>query len=189
MAITLQRRALSLCAALILVALLVAARIGERVTWPGSPPAPVVEVFQAVSWTASLGAAAVLVAVVLVACGVRGRLCDALALLAALAAAMVAVFTLKLGFRAPRPSSIYPGYAFPSGHSTRAAVIASWVSRRRGGVVAAAAWAWAGLVAVSRLVLHAHWLCDVVAGLLLGYCVELATEAVFNRGVCGARGG
>lgn len=169
------------CAALALLAVLAAVGVGERVTWPGEPPAPLATAAALLSATGSLWASLALLAAALPAAAYRGRMRDWLILAASLAAATAAAYTLKILVHAPRPTPSYPGYAFPSGHSTRAAVLAAWASGRTGSRAARlAAWAWAAAVAASRLLLHAHWLCDVAAGLLLGYCVERLTERVFN---------
>ncbi len=178
------------CAVFAALAAIVLMGLGERVTWPGEAPTALRAAASIVSATASLEAALLVLVAAALLERISGRgLSGAVTLAAALVASMAAVYALKVSIRAPRPSMLYSGYAFPSGHSARAAVIASWVSsrsRRRWATILA--WAWAAAVAWSRLVLHAHWLCDVTAGLALGYCVERATELVFNRRVYGRAG-
>ncbi|HTP17230.1 MAG TPA: phosphatase PAP2 family protein [Streptosporangiaceae bacterium] len=76
----------------------------------------------------------------------------------------------------PRPAGslvAVTGQSMPSGHALTAAVTAvalALILTRpgRSRLIALAAAAWSVLVAVSRTYLSAHWLTDVVAGLLLG---------------------
>jgi undecaprenyl-diphosphatase len=80
----------------------------------------------------------------------------------------------------PRPESLRPG--FPSGHATAAAAYfgavfhlagrlhTAWLRRMiRTGALAAA-----GLVAVARVVLRAHWPSDALGGLALGLALASA---------------
>jgi undecaprenyl-diphosphatase len=87
----------------------------------------------------------------------------------------------KLAFHVPRPSvklaeDAGRGYGFPSGHTVVTLVafgLLAWIyghglapSRRR--LLYALAIAVALLAGASRILLHAHWLSDVVAGVALG---------------------
>ncbi|ASJ11181.1 phosphatidic acid phosphatase [Thermococcus sp. P6] len=66
-------------------------------------------------------------------------------------------------------------FAFPSGHTTRASILASFLSERFPGYKALW-WGYAILIALSRLFLHVHWLSDVLFGLLLGPWVFMLVE-------------
>ena len=69
----------------------------------------------------------------------------------------------------PRSGKAYD--AFPSGHAMHVGAIASalsWVSPKS----APLAWSLGGLVAATRIVLLAHWMTDVLAGLAMGVVVE-----------------
>jgi membrane-associated phospholipid phosphatase len=69
----------------------------------------------------------------------------------------------------PRSGKAYD--AFPSGHAMHVGAIASavsWISPKS----APLAWSLGGLVAATRIVLLAHWMADVLAGLAMGVVVE-----------------
>ena len=69
----------------------------------------------------------------------------------------------------PRSGKAYD--AFPSGHAMHVGAIASavsWTSPKS----APLAWSLGGLVAATRIVLLAHWMTDVLAGLAMGVVVE-----------------
>ncbi|BAL90487.1 hypothetical protein AMIS_52670 [Actinoplanes missouriensis 431] len=103
---------------------------------------------------------------------------------------------LKLLVSRHRPEFLEPvaqasGYAFPSGHALNAALGATifllvLLPMTRGRPLARAA-LWTGVVvlplltALTRVVLGVHWLSDVVAGLVLGAAVAVATAAAFSR--------
>ncbi|WP_297515291.1 phosphatase PAP2 family protein [Thermococcus sp.] len=109
-----------------------------------------------------------------------------LAFLIALSLGLVAVGALKALLAEPRPRPL-PGAgflssgAFPSGHTFRAAVIASYVSDRWK-KLAPLAWAYAIGVALTRLFLHYHWLSDVLFSLLFApwlYLLLRSTEKLW----------
>jgi undecaprenyl-diphosphatase len=110
-------------------------------------------------------------------------------------AASLTTNLMKLAIARPRPTGDialrdFSGYSFPSGHSTSAAalwgalaVALVWTGhlRLRGAV---AGWLVVTvLVAASRVVLGAHWLTDVVAGIAVGTgCVAVAVLIAAPRG-------
>ncbi len=109
----------------------------------------------------------------------------------AVAGSGVVAILLKYGLGMPRPSvtgaegpmrfTLDPAYAsFPSGHSTTAAALAMAVTLMapRAGLIL---WPFAVGVGVSRMVVGAHHLSDVVAGLGLGAFFVLALAALFAR--------
>ncbi|MGE5225386.1 MAG: phosphatase PAP2 family protein [Planctomycetaceae bacterium] len=103
------------------------------------------------------------------------------------AAAETALSLAKAWFarsRPPAPLVLTSGFSFPSGHAVAAASIAvalvlvamaAGPRRRKWEAVAATA---AFLMALSRVYLNAHWLSDVVAGVLLGTGVALGAAAL-----------
>jgi membrane-associated phospholipid phosphatase len=69
--------------------------------------------------------------------------------------------------------------AFPSGHAMHIGAVASVVSRlfpRR----AVAGWTIGSLLATTRVLLLAHWLTDVLAGLTVGIAIERFLAACFH---------
>lgn len=93
-------------------------------------------------------------------------------LLLAVAAALIMTQLLKGVFRRPRPTErrlpvATNKYAFPSGHALRVGAVASTVALHYPSVTVACA-VWALLVALSRVARTAHYLSDVLVGLLLG---------------------
>ena len=104
---------------------------------------------------------------------------DAMYWLTAIAFAALAVLSLKLMLKLPRPIDVYSGadaYSFPSGHATMSVVIYGYLAVL-GAHDLAVRWRWLpyagatlliGAIAFSRLYLGAHWLSDVAAGLGLG---------------------
>jgi undecaprenyl-diphosphatase len=74
----------------------------------------------------------------------------------------------------------YWGSSFPSGHTlstaafaTAAALCVARIWPRSGTLAMALAVSWAGLVAVSRLVLGVHWPSDVLVAMCLGFFIPL----------------
>jgi membrane-associated phospholipid phosphatase len=86
--------------------------------------------------------------------------------------------------RPPDPLVAVTGYSFPSGHAVAAAATAvalvlvllpSGPRRRKWETIAVL---FAFVMAFSRMYLNAHWLSDVVAGVVLGVGVALGSAAV-----------
>lgn len=97
---------------------------------------------------------------------------------------------LKAWFHRGRPPADLVatiGYSFPSGHATAGAatavalvlaLLSAGPTRRRWEWIAVA---FSFVMAFSRVYLHAHWLSDVVAGVLLGSGIALGAFAVANE--------
>ncbi|EEB73266.1 phosphatase PAP2 family protein [Thermococcus sp. AM4] len=98
---------------------------------------------------------------------------------------IVAAMKVILAEPRPRPlpgSDFLSSGAFPSGHTFRAAIIATYVSDRWG-KLAPLAWAYAIGIGLTRLLLHYHWLSDVLFSLLLApWLYSVAKAAVGVRG-------
>ncbi|ASJ12617.1 phosphatase PAP2 family protein [Thermococcus thioreducens] len=108
----------------------------------------------------------------------RGTLLFILAVVLGLAA----VGTLKFIFAEPRPRSYgsgIGGYAFPSGHAFRAAIIASYGSDRWRRY-AHLFWAYAVGIALTRLLLHVHWFSDVLFSLLFAPWLYLLLKSLLG---------
>lgn len=103
------------------------------------------------------------------------------------AMAEILLSTAKAFFHRGRPLVAPAGFAFPSGHAVAGAATAvalvlvllpAGPNRRKWEAVAVA---FACLMAMSRVYLDAHWLSDVVAGVLLGTGVALASAALVTQ--------
>ncbi len=102
----------------------------------------------------------------------------------------LAMTWLKVYFhrgRPPDPMVIIKGYSFPSGHAVAGAATAVALvlaffppgPRRRKWEWIAAVFAF--VMAFSRVYLHAHWLSDVVAGVLLGTGIAVGSAALVTE--------
>jgi membrane-associated phospholipid phosphatase len=100
--------------------------------------------------------------------------------------------TMKLWFRRPRPTLEWaaapPDFSFPSGHTMNAVlfyvsialIMWSVLGQHRGLLALAVSIAVAVGVGISRIYLGAHYLTDVVGGLLAGFSWLLVVGAAFN---------
>ncbi|WP_297500488.1 phosphatase PAP2 family protein [Thermococcus sp.] len=100
---------------------------------------------------------------------------------------MVIVGLLKVLVGAPRPGEAHVNwgllesiknadyFAFPSGHTARAAVLAYFLSKRWRKLWPFW-WGWAVVIALTRLLLHVHWFSDVLFALFLGPWAGLLVE-------------
>ncbi|MBP1913011.1 phosphatase PAP2 family protein [Thermococcus stetteri] len=67
-------------------------------------------------------------------------------------------------------------FAFPSGHTTRASILAYFLGGRYP-KYRIALWGYALLIALSRLLLRVHWFSDVLFALFLGIWVSIIVES------------
>ncbi len=115
---------------------------------------------------------------------VARRRFEALLMGASVVTATLVVWGMKAVVGRARPAlwdaQWYWGSSFPSGHTlstaafaTAAALCVARIWPRAGRVAMALAVLWAGLVAISRLVLGVHWPSDVLAALCLGAFIPL----------------
>ena len=114
-----------------------------------------------------------------------GRMVQALYLALSVVAAVIINPILKQVFARARPVDdqlvTVSSTAFPSGHTTTAATIATalaviaWPTRWRWPVIAAAA-VFALAMAASRVYLGVHWPSDVLGGLALGFAIAMAVR-------------
>lgn len=98
-------------------------------------------------------------------------------------------WVLKNTLKRPRPQSAIPGlcslaaassqFSFPSGHSSRAFLLAT-VLAIVFGEPAMAMYLWAGTVALSRVLLGVHYPGDVLAGAIIGSCTALFTATLMG---------
>lgn len=150
---------------------------------------PVVLLARAFDALGSIEAVALLLAILVVGLVVQKRWRDACLATALVLLTEVVVGSLKVLMGRARPlDSVLEvgGASFPSGHAARGAILAVlfawWLSGvlvarpglKRGAYAGLASFA--GAMALSRIVLHVHWLTDVVVGALLG--IALGSLAV-----------
>ncbi len=122
----------------------------------------------------------------------RGLTRNYVLLVTSMIVSMIIVFVLKIVIREPRPGEEYVSYTvyqaimhadyfgFPSGHTARATVFAYFLGKRWRKAMPLL-WLWAGGIALSRLVLGAHWFSDVIGAVLVGLFASLLAEALSDR--------
>jgi membrane-associated phospholipid phosphatase len=108
----------------------------------------------------------------------------------------VVVSMLKHGIGRARPPQAWrlvfaPDSAMPSGHAAKGAVLAvilTWLwrvqrtpSQMRKNVVTVVAFAFAGVVGGTRIVLGVHWVSDVAAGWIVGAFIGVVTIGALRR--------
>ena len=145
------------------------------------------EVFSVITVVGSAAVVTVAAVVLALTCWIRGRHTTLAALcIFAVALAGLAEVVVKpiVGRRRP-PTRVFThesGFGFPSGHTTGAAafavvaviVVYALVPRgRRRTIAIGCAVAYAGLIALSRVIVGAHYATDVLGGLLLGVMVAI----------------
>lgn len=98
---------------------------------------------------------------------------------------------MKYGFHRERPFETYPNditkhstggsYSFPSGHTSMVFSTATSLSLMYPKwYIIAPSFAWASVVAYSRMYLGVHYPSDVLAGALLGCLTSVGTHYLFN---------
>jgi len=110
----------------------------------------------------------------------------AVVLLGGISALVVIVMSLKFIIRRRRPEGEWGGiyrntdpHSFPSGHAGRAfliAVIATGLGPAWAGIIL---WIWAPLVSLARVAMGVHYLSDVVAGMLVGIIIGIASLEIY----------
>ncbi len=114
---------------------------------------------------------------------------------ASMITAPLVVYALKMIVDRSRPAlweaQWYWGSSFPSGHtlstaafSTAAALCLARIWPRHGNLAMSLALVWTCAVAVSRLVIGAHWPSDVLAAMCLGAFISLSINIAFDLRVC-----
>lgn len=101
----------------------------------------------------------------------------------------ILVEVLKEIYERPRPEDhiwTASGWSFPSGHAAAAATNAALVvlllaARDHRRIASACGAAWVGAMAFARNILGAHWLSDVIGGILLGLAVTFVTVAAVSN--------
>lgn len=143
--------------------------------------------------TQSGAAAALLPATLIVVAALllARRRFEALLMAVSMVLASGSIYALKFAVGRDRPvlweGPAYWGSSFPSGHTlataafaTAAAFCAARLWPRFAAPAALIAMLWAGLVALSRLVLGVHWPSDVLAALCLGVFIPLLLSVLFD---------
>lgn len=109
---------------------------------------------------------------------IERRLAWRLLLLSILSASCVYVLKDVLKLPRPPPSTWKVeanGYGFPSGHTTVSASFWSYLSlKMKNKALYVFSALLVSLIALSRIILHVHYIRDVVGGIVIGLCISLA---------------
>jgi membrane-associated phospholipid phosphatase len=159
-------------------------------------PNGMTNLFHAITFTGSAAFLIPLAAATVIGLLVARRRFEAALVSSSVIAGAAIVYLLKAAVGRARPdlwdSEWYWGSSFPSGHTLEVAAFATaaavcigriWPAQHR--VAAAAMGIWITLVALSRLVLGAHWLSDVAAAAGIGTFLPFAMmfgRRLFLRG-------
>jgi undecaprenyl-diphosphatase len=159
-------------------------------------PSGMADLFHAITFTGSAAFLIPLAATTVIGLLVTRRRFEAALVSSSVIAGAAIVYLLKTTVGRARPdlwdTDWYWGSSFPSGHTLEVAAFATaaavcigrlWPPQRR--VAAAAMGIWITLVALSRLVLGAHWLSDVAAAAGIGTFLPFAMmfgRRLFLRG-------
>ena len=111
--------------------------------------------------------------------------------LVALALSIAVVALLKATTRVPRPEFVVAEnksviyliahvYAFPSGHTTRAAVLACVVSRRFN-IPLKYTLLYPIVIGATRMLLGVHWFSDVLAAITIGCWIAVLSEKICSK--------
>ncbi len=151
---------------------------------------PLVTLAEALSFTGGVWVSWSLRVLVLVLLAVRRRWLQLAAFLLAVVSSELLIGVLKDLYARPRPPGALIGTtasSFPSGHAVAGSVTAVGIvivllppGPRRWTCELVAA-LFAGLMALSRTYLNAHWLSDVVGGALLGATLALGWPALLQE--------
>jgi undecaprenyl-diphosphatase len=148
-------------------------------------PNRLTDVFHTITFTGSAAFLVPLTAVTVIGLLVARRRFEAALVSSSVISGAAIVYLLKAAVGRARPdlwdAEWYWGSSFPSGHTlevaafaTSALVCIGRICPAQRGVAAAVMGIWIALVALSRLVLGAHWLSDVAAAVGIGTCLPFA---------------
>ena len=209
---TFERRRLAIL--VLLVCMVAAIQVGEDVLDGDTGPVdeailqflhenvsgPFVAFFEALTLTGSSRVLAPIAAAGTVALVAARRRFEALLLAASSIVGGVLIYAIKWLVQRERPqlweTASYWGTSFPSGHTlavaafaTAAALCVARIRPALGPAAMAIAAGWVVLVALSRLVLGAHWPTDVLVAACIGAAVPLSISVAHELHVNGAPAG
>ncbi|CAB49434.1 phosphatase PAP2 family protein [Pyrococcus abyssi] len=95
---------------------------------------------------------------------------------------LITVGLLKLAYHTPRPITYGSGigaFAFPSGHTAKASMLANYLSDvfpKYKAII----WTFPVVIGATRLLLHVHWFSDVLFGLFYGAFIDEVVKVVMK---------